>query len=206
MSYQDAFDLLTPVVLVPFNWLLFKSAVSSGSSQTEEMAFMVFAAIWVLGQGLHLSANSANNLIETLAKRQEIDIMGTRIYQLIYFYDEHLSHYIWHIGILGLAGLLMFRECQHPSEASTIWWATIIAGLIYGFTYFSVFLEGETVPLGLPFAVAITLLGLIWNRKKLVQRPLIAFFFCACLVAVILFAGWGLYWGGFPQFTEVGLI
>ena len=35
---------------------------------------------------------------------------------------------------------------------------------------------------------------------------LVAFFLVACLLAAILFAGWGLYWGGFPEFSEVGLI
>ena len=34
----------------------------------------------------------------------------------------------------------------------------------------------------------------------------LAFFFIACLVAVVLFGGWGLYYGGFPQFSDVGLI
>ena len=38
------------------------------------------------------------------------------------------------------------------------------------------------------------------------QQPLLAFFFVACLVAALLFAGWRLYWGGFPQFTEAGLL
>jgi hypothetical protein len=206
MSYQDALDILTPLVLIPIYWLLFKYAVGDKSSPVEEIAFMVLAAIWVQGQGLHLSSNSINNLAETLAKKQVIDITSTSIYQLTYFYDEHLSHYMWHIGVLGLAALLIYREWRRPAGILTTWWATALAGLIYGFTYFCIFLEGQTVVLGLPFAIIITLLTLIWGRKKLAQQPILAFFFIACLVAVILFGGWGLYWGGFPQFTDVGLI
>jgi hypothetical protein len=34
----------------------------------------------------------------------------------------------------------------------------------------------------------------------------LGFFFVACLVAALLFTAWGLYWGGFPQFSEVGLV
>ncbi len=60
--------------------------------------------------------------------------------------------------------------------------------------------------MGLPFAVIITLLTLIRGRQKLARQPILAFFFIACLVAVVLFAGWGLYWRGFPQFSAVGLI
>jgi hypothetical protein len=81
-----------------------------------------------------------------------------------------------------------------------------LAGFVYGFTYFCIFLEGQTVVLGLPFAILITLLTLIWGWRKLAQQPVLAFFFFACLVAILLFTGWGLYWGGFPQFSDVGLI
>jgi hypothetical protein len=206
MSNQDALDILTPLVLIPLYWLLFKHAAREGSSRMQEVAFMVLAAIWVQGQGLHLSANSINNLAENLAKRQVIDITGTSIYQLTYFFDEHLSHYLWHIGVLGLAALLIYREWRRPAGIVTTWWAAILAGLIYGLTYFCIFLEGQTVVLGLPFAIIISLLTLIWGRKKLAQQPILAFFFIACLVAVVLFGGWRLYWGGFPQFSDVGLI
>jgi hypothetical protein len=206
MSYQDVIDLLTPIVLIPIYWLLFKYAGSGESGRTAEIVFMALAATWVLGHGMHLSANSVNNLAEALVKEGVIDITKTSIYELTYFYDEYLSHYLWHVGVLGLAGLLICREWRQPAEISTIWWATVVASIIYGFTLFAIFLEGQTVPLGLPSTVIITLLTLILGRKKLAQRPLMAFFFVAFLVATLLFAGWGLYWGGFPQFTDVGLI
>ena len=206
MSYQDALDILTPLVLIPIYWMLFKYAAGAGSSLAEEIAFMVLAALWVAGQGMHLSANSINNLAEALAKKQVIDITGTTIYQLTYFYDEHLSHTMWHIGVLGFAALLIYREWHRPAGIATTWWAAILGGLIYGFTYFCIFLEGQTVVVGLPFALVITLLTLIWGRKKLGQQPILAFFFIACLVALVFLGGWGLYYGGFPQFSEVGLI
>lgn len=205
MSYQDALDLLTPLVLIPIYWLLFKFASGGESNPTEEIVFMALAALWVLGQGMHLSANSIDNLIEALAKRQVIDVMGTDIYRLTYFLDEHLSHYAWHAGILGLAALLIYREWQRPAGQTTHWWTTALAGVVYGITYFCFILEGQTVPLGLPFAVVIALLAAVWGRRKIGQQPLLAFFFVACLVATLMFAGWGFYWGGFPQFTDVGL-
>jgi hypothetical protein len=60
--------------------------------------------------------------------------------------------------------------------------------------------------MGFPFVILFTLITLIWGRKKLDQRPLLTFFSAACVVALLLFAGWGLYWGGFPEFSAVGLI
>jgi len=206
MSYQDALDHFTPLVLIPIYWLLFRSSAKGESRRVEEIAFMVLAALWVLGHGMHLAANSINNLVENLAKNLQIDIIGSDIHTLIYFYDEKLSHYLWYSGILGLMALLSFREWKRPSNQITVWWMVILAGFIHGFTLFCVFLEGQAVALGLPFIAIFTLLVLIWGRKKLSNQPLLAFFLIACMLALSLFLGWGLYWGGFPEFSEVGLI
>jgi hypothetical protein len=206
MSVQDALDILTPLVLIPVYWLLFRYATSDGPSRIEEIVFMALAALWVEGQGLHLAANSINNLAEGLRDDGGIDITGTDIYTLTYYMDEHLSHYMWHLGILGLAALLIYRAWRQPAGVRTTWWATILGGILYGFTYFCIFVEGQTVPLGLPFAAVITLLTLIWGRKKLAQQPVLAFFFVACLAAALLFTGYGIAYGGFPEFTEAGII
>jgi hypothetical protein len=206
ISYQDVFDLLTPLVLIPVYWLLFKAAGGQSPSRSEELAFMALAALWVLGHGMHLSANSIDNLIEGLAGRQVVDIRSTDIYQLAYWFDEHLSHYLWHLGVLGLAALLIYREARSPAGVSTVWWATIVAGILYGVLWFCIFLEGQTVVLGLPGALAVVVFGLISGRRTWAQRPVLAFFSVSCLLALILFTGWGVYWHGFPQFSDVGLI
>jgi hypothetical protein len=206
VSYQDLFDILTPLVLIPIYWLLFRHAASNETSPRHEIAFMVLAAIWVEGQGIHLSANSIDNLIDALARDHVLDIKTTDIYRLTYFFDEHLGHYMWHIGMLGLAALLIYHEWRSPAGLTTSWGAASLAGIIYGLSYFCIFIEGQTVALGLPFALVVVMFALIWSRKILGQRPLLAFFFVTCLVAILLFTGWGLYWGGFPQFSDVGLI
>jgi hypothetical protein len=74
--------------------------------------FIVFVAFRVAGQGMHLAANSIDNL---LGQRG----LGTGdIYKLTYFYDEVLSHYLWHIGIVGLSGLLIYRQRKRLSQQS----------------------------------------------------------------------------------------
>jgi len=206
VSYQDAFDLLTPIVLIPIYWLLFKNASRDEALRREEFAFLIFAALWVAGQGMHLSANSINNLIGDLAQNQVIDITATDIYKLTYFFDEHLSHYLWHIGVLGLIAVLVYREWRTPAGETTFWWPVVLAGVIYGFTYFCIFLEGQTTVIGFPFAALFVAFTLVSQRRNLSQRPVLAFFFISCLLAFLLFAGWGLYYGGFPQFTDVGLL
>jgi len=110
MSYQDAIDVLTSLVLIPFYWLMFKMVTRNKAGLVDEMIFMVMATFWAVGQGMHLSANSINNLIGNLAKHQIIDVTTTDIYKLTYFYDEYLSHYLWHIGVMGLAALLIYES------------------------------------------------------------------------------------------------
>jgi hypothetical protein len=205
VSYQDVFSVLPPLIFIPIYWLLFKHA-SPKTSLRQEIAFMILAAIWVEGQGMHQAANAIGNLIESLARNQVINITATDIYHLTYFLDEHVSHYMMHTGMLGLAALLIYREWHAPAEAATIWWAAISAGLVFGFFHFSTFIEGQTVALGLPFCLTVVLLTAGWGRNKLAQRPLLAFFFITCLTALLLLTVWGLWQGGFPQFSDVGLI
>jgi hypothetical protein len=170
MNNQDALDLLTPLVLIPLYWLMFRQTDRPGASLGEEIVFMLLAVLWVSGQGMHLAANSINNLIEAMARNQSLDIKPTDIYRLTYFMDEHLSHYLWHIGVVGFIALLIYRDWRRSPEAPTRWWITLLAGFMYGFTLFCIFLEGQTVPLGLPFVAVITLLILVWGRKQLAKK------------------------------------
>ncbi|MCL7452013.1 MAG: hypothetical protein M8467_03085 [Anaerolineae bacterium] len=204
MSYQDAFDLLAPLVLVPLYGLLFWYAARETAGLGEWIGFLVLAGFWAEGHGMHLSANSISNLMDGLARSGLIDLDGNDIYRLTHFYDEFLSHYVWHIGVLGLAALLVVREWRQPAGATTAWWATILAGVIYGFTLFAITVEGNTVPIGLPFCLALTLIGLVWGRKRLSQQPLLAFLLVSCGLASLLYIGWWLYWGEFLGLCEAG--
>ena len=198
MHVADVFDLFTPLVLIPLYWLLFLWAGKGSPSLMESLVFMLLAALWVEGQGMHLAANSIGHLLGSPGASDATN--------LTYFYDEQLGHYLWHIGLLGLAALLLYREWRHPAGLFTRWWSTLLSGVIYGFTLFAALLEGQTAPMGLPFIFIIVLVVLVWGRKKLVERPIRAFFFASCLVALLFFAGWGLYWGGLPEFSQVGII
>ena len=159
-----------------------------------------------MGHGMHLSANSISNLAEGLKDHAWPNSIGAEIFALTYFYDEVLSHHLRDIGILGLAALLVWHEWRKPVGAATVWWAAGLAGLVHGFTLFCVFVESQTVALGLPFAAIFAVLGVTWGRSRLRRQPVLAFFWVSFSVALALLAGWWLCWSGFPQFTEVGLI
>lgn len=127
---------------------------------------MHWAALWVEGQGMHLSANSISNLVGS---------GSSAVHDLVHFYDEVLSHYIWHLAIIGLSVLLLLRVGV-PGEGTAVHWGLIApAAVLYGSTYFVAVIEGATVPLGLPAA------------------------------ALVLFLIWFLIWGYFPEPSAVGI-
>ncbi len=66
--------------------------------------------------------------------------------------------------------------------------------------------EAGTVPLGLPFALLVAVVGWVWGRGQFRRQPLLLLLSVAYLLATFLLAGWGLYWGGWPEFSQVGLL
>lgn len=183
----DVVDLFSALILLPFYWLLFQLKPGQLPRQSEMIAFMVLAAAWASGQGMHLSANSIGHLLQ--------DLQGSDVYALTYFYDEKLSHYIWHLGIVGLSTILIYRQWKHPFAESAKGQGLVVAGgILYGLTYALAIMEGGTGPLGVPFAILATLFILIWAQKQLKQEPLILFFLIAYALASAIFILWGIYW------------
>ena len=91
MHWADVLDIATPLVLIPLYWLLFTDAGRIVRSRTASIVFLMLAALWVEGQGMHLAANSVGNLLGGA---------GGTIGGLVHFYDEILAHYLWHAAIL----------------------------------------------------------------------------------------------------------
>jgi hypothetical protein len=197
MTTGDAIDVLTPLVLLPLYWLLFRRK-NMEIKTAGFIAFAVLAALWAMGHGMHLSANSIKHLMGGLE--------GTDLYDLAYFYDEVLSHYLWHTGIAGLSALIIYEQWRWRPEEEGKLWVIILASVIYGFSFFAIVIEGGTAWLGIPFAVLAVIFGVIWGRKRPVRQPVLAFFLAGYVVAILLFAGWGIYYQDLPQFSEVGIL
>jgi len=143
-----------------------------------------------------LSANSISNLFGAGT---------TEVHELIHFYDELLSHYLWHAGILGLSAMLVFAPVDAGAKPPPMKRAVILPGvLLYGFPFFVAVDEGGGVPMGL-LAVVVLLVGLLLARRRLLRsHNLISFFFAGYLFALVLFVIWFLVTGGFPEFSGMG--
>jgi hypothetical protein len=199
MHVADVFDLFTPLVLIPLYWLLFQLDKDKPPTPKITIIFSIFVAFWVLGQGMHLASNSIGHLLE--------EMRDTDAYILTCFYDEVLSHYLWHFGVMALSCVLIYRQWHNPfTEGQGITWAIILAGIFYGFTYFALVIEGATTPMGVPFSILITMLIFVYKRNKLTQQPVIFFFLIAYLFAILLFLIWGIWWGSLPEFSQAGII
>lgn len=197
MKTGDALDVLTPLAVLPLYWLLFRQG-STAPSTRENILFLVFAALWAEGQGMHLGANSIG--------RQEWGIKGTDVQLLTHFFDEVLGHYLWHLGALALTALLLWRQAHNPVTGAAAWLIVpALTALIYGPVYFMIVIEGGTVPIGLPFALIVAVYGLA-QRRQWRHQPLTLFFCLAHLLALLAFVVWFAGWGGFPQFSELGLL
>lgn len=199
MKNGDILDLVTPLILIPLYWLLFQLKPGQLPRQGQMLLFMALAAAWAAGQGMHLSANSIGHLL--------VDMTDSDAYELTHFYDEDLSHYLWHLGLVGLSGLIIFRQWHNPFvERPEGLAAVIVGGLIYGFTYFMMIVEAGTAPLGVPFAAAVTIFGLFWGRKQFGKQPMTTFFVSGYALATLLIIIWAIWQGGLPEFSEVGII
>jgi hypothetical protein len=199
LKIADVLDLFTPVVLIPLYYLLLYFGASQVPNLKSTIVFLVFAAIWVEGQAMHLAANSIGHWLS--------DLTGDQVYEVTYFYDEVLSHYIWHFGVIALSAQLIYRSWRKPfTDASSRLILESIAGIIYGFTIFIIGIEGGTVPLLFPFSVLAAITALIWGSGKFKSLPLLTFFLIGYALAALIFSAWGIYWGFFPQFSHLGWI
>lgn len=198
LKIGDITDLVTPLILLPLYFMLFQVSQNAPWTKKEVILFLIFAAFLAQGQGMHLSANAIGHLLE--------NAKNTDSYKLTHFFDEVLSHYIWFVGTNGLTSILLLRQWHNPLKEVHKIYPEIVSGLLYGITYFITGIEAQTATFGIPFAILVVIFGIFYGRTKLKKQPILLFFFIAHLIALFLFAGWFSYWGGLPEFSEVGLI
>ena len=177
--WADWIDLITPYVVTG------AAAGALRAARATRLTWMVFwfaAVLYTQGQSIHLAANSVGNAVPG---------------QPAYLWDEHVGHYLWYIGfylvVVALAVALADRRPRGGIGAHVL-------ALLVGFTTFTNTVEGQTPWLGIGASVVLAGWGLL-TRDGMGRLLLTAYGF-----AGLLFLGFGVWQGGFPEFSELGWI
>jgi hypothetical protein len=201
-TLQEAADLLTPLVVIPLAWLVFDLA--GGFGRRGLAAFLVIAALWVEGQGIHLAANAVGDAFPHDAAEAFYQTVPG---DLDLWLDETLSHWMWHGAWVAISILVLAAATRGPvvPPARTSVTAAV-AGLVHGATFFVVSVEGVTTQLGIPASILLLAWGVLAGRRGLTRQPVVTFFLVTTVVALLGYLGWGALnnWS-LPEFSKVGL-
>jgi hypothetical protein len=199
MKIADVLDLFTPLIIIPLYYLLFYFGSNQTPGLRPTLVFLLLAVLWVEGHSMHLAANSIGHWLSELINQDA--------YQVAHFYDEVLSHILWHLGVIALSAQLIYRNWRYPHEVTSSKMLTIsFSGLLYGLTIFIMGIEGGTVAFLYPFSVLAFVVASIWGWGKFRNMPVLIFFLVGYTLSTVLFTFWWIYWGYFPQFSELGWI
>ena len=180
--WADWLDLTVPyLVLGLAAWVLSGLAARRDSW----VLLAVGGVIFTQGHGLHLSANSVGNVAPG---------------QTEHLWDEIVGHYIWYTG-LALVIFAVAREVAPRALPTGRALALAYFGAVaLGVTIFDNLDEGGTVAAGSVMVAAFAWYG--WRFRRTSGRLLLVAYGLTALGLV----GWGIYWGGWPQFSQLGWI
>jgi hypothetical protein len=178
-NWTDWIDLFLPYAVVG---LCAAVLAAAGARRTAWILFALGALAYTQGHGIHLAANSI----------ARVDPGDTA-----HLWDEVVGHYFWYGGLAVLVVALAVALGHRPLPRSR--WPLVLA-VLFGFTVFTNSVEGGTAVLGLATSVGFIAWGV--RRRGRLGWLLVP----AYGIAFAGIVGWGLYWRGFPQFSELGWI
>lgn len=180
--WADWVDLLTPYVVTAAAAGALRGAGAGGAAWA---AFWFATVTYALGKGLHVSANSIGNALPG----EDPDV--------VHLWDETVGHYLWYAGFALLVGVLAATIADRKPRGGVV--AVLLAALV-GFTHFTNSVEGQTAWFGIATAAVFACWGLL-TRDGMGRYLLVAYG-----LSLLLFAGFGVWQGGFPEFSELGWI
>ena len=183
----DFVDLVTPFAVVG------TAALVLGSLRAAPAAIglaLLAGVLYVDGHGIHLAANSIGN--ETGLSGDAEDVA--------HFWDETFGHIEWHLGWMLLVGAIAVAEAlgRGPRGRPRPYALAGATVAVLGFTLFTSTVEGHTWWLAL--GAAPVFLAWAWQAP----RPLVVTAAGAFALASLLMAGWAIWQGGMPEFSDVG--
>lgn len=180
--WADWIDLATPFVVTGAAG---GALVAAGTSRAVWTWFWFATVLYTLGKGLHVSANSIGNTMD----KPHPDVVD--------LWDEVVGHYVWYGGFVLLVAVLAVALADRRPRGGI---GGYVLAAVVGFTWTTNSIEGRTPWLGLAASVIFTGWGLF--TRDGMGRYLAATFG----LSLMLLAGFGLWQGGFPEFSELGWI
>jgi hypothetical protein len=177
--WADWVDLVVPYAVVGTAAAVLDAV---RARRREWVALAATGVLYTQGHGIHLAANS---------------IAGFEPSDAAHLWDETVGHWLWYGGLAGIVATLAYAVRDVPTSRSL--WALALS-LGFGVTIFTNSIEGGTPALGLGSAVVFVAWGL--RRRGRLPELLVP----AYTLAFVGLLGWGVYWRGFPQFSELGWI
>ena len=177
--WADWIDLATPYVVTGAAGGALRAARASRLAWT---VFWFAAVLYTQGHGIHLAANSVGNVAPG---------------EPAYLWDEHVGHYLWYTGFALLVATLAATLAERRPRGGL---GAHLLALLVGFTNFTNSVEGQTPILGIVVAVLFLGWGFV-TRDGLGRVLLTAYGF-----SLLLFAAFGIWQGGFPEFSKLGWI
>ena len=201
-TLQEAVDLLTPLIVLPLAWYVFD--LTGGLGRMGNVAFLVIAIVWTEGQAIHLATNAIGDAVPPDAVEAFIQ---TAPGELAHWFDEELSHLMWHAAWVALSFLLLIAASRTPAAPAARTSVTAAAaGFVHGATFFVVSVEGVTTLLGIPASIVLLAWSASLARQGIAGRPVVAFFLVSSVVTLVGYVGWAALNGGtLPEFSKVGL-
>jgi len=205
-TWQEAVDLLTPVAVMLPLWLAFGRV--RRFTPRSSLVVLALAALWIAAQGLHLGTNAIGDLFDPGAPREAF--YQTPHGALDLWFDEVLSHWLWHLAWAGLLFALVASAYRVPmaSVARTARSRrtdamAAVAGLIHGLTWVAVTIEGSTTLLGIPVMAVLLVLAVRLRRDSPAGRSVGVFLLGSSAVALLLYATYvAIYGWPPPELTQ----
>lgn len=178
--WADWVDLLTPYLI---SGAAAGALRGAGASRGVWTGFWFATVLYTQGHGIHLAANSVGN---TMAEPHP---------DVVILWDEVAGHYLWYVGFALLVAVLAVALADRRPRGGA---GAHLLALLVGFTHMTNSVEGQTPWLGVGTAVVFTGWGVV-TRDGMGRYLATAYG-----LSIVLLAGFGLWQGGFPEFSELG--
>ena len=180
--WADWIDLLTPYVVTGTAAAALRGA---GTTRGTWTVFWLAATTYTLGKGLHVAANSVGNALPG----EDPDV--------VHLWDETVGHYVWFAGFALLVAVLAVAMADRRPRGGL---GGHLVALAVGFTHFTNSVEGQTPWFGIGTSLVFLLWGL-FTRDGMGRYLMTAYG-----PSLALFVAFGVWQGGFPEFSELGWI